>query len=539
VTEERKEEGGGGRRRRRVAPRHDFDLLVLGAGIAGLTAALAAAEEGRAVAVLSKEPVLAESNTRYAQGGIVASGDDDSPDLLSRDITVAGDGINCREAVTLLAAEGPALVDRLLVDTLRVPFNRETGGRIARTREAAHSVRRIYYSKDTTGLAIETALVAAVESHPRISIFTSHLAIDLLTNTHNSTDPQERYRKTRVIGAYAWDQAAAVVSIFFAPAVILATGGVGNLFLHTSNPPGATGDGMAMADRVGAEILNAEYVQFHPTVLFHRDVKRFLISEALRGEGARLVNHAGEQFMKRYDPERADLAPRDEVARAMYQEMEREGSDYLLLDARTADGAPLEERFPGIFEKCLSVGLDIRKEPIPVVPAAHYFCGGVKVGLTGRTSVPGLYAAGETACTGVHGANRLASVSLLEGLYFGHAAGTDAAKNLVGLSERLRRSIPDWVSPSPAEEFDPVLIQQDMLTIQTTMWNYAGIIRNMKRLERAQADLNYLSHRVEKFYRQAVISRPIVELRNALLAAQQIVSAALSNGKSLGCHYLE
>jgi L-aspartate oxidase len=519
--------------------RREFDLLVMGAGIAGLTAALAAAEEGRSVAVISKEAVLAESNTRYAQGGIVASGDDDSPGLLASDITVAGDGINCREAVELLAAEGPALVDSFLVDTLGVPFNRENGGKIARTREAAHSVRRIYYSKDTTGQAIETSLLAAVEKHPNITAFPAHLAIDLITNTHNSTDAQERYRKTRVIGAYVWDPAEARVSIFFASAVILATGGVGNLFLHTSNPPGATGDGLAMADRVGAEILNAEYVQFHPTVLFHRDVKRFLISEALRGEGARLVNHSGEQFMKRYDPARADLAPRDEVARAMYQEMETEGSDYLLLDARPADGSPLEERFPGIFEKCMSIGLDIRREPIPVVPAAHYFCGGVKVGLTGRTSVPGLYAAGETACTGVHGANRLASVSLLEGLYFGHAAGKDAAKSTASASERLRRSIPDWVSPSPAEEFDPVLIQQDMLTIQTTMWNYAGIIRNRKRLERALADVNYLSHRIEQFYRQAVISRPIVELRNALLAARLIVSAAYSNGKSLGCHFVE
>jgi L-aspartate oxidase len=521
------------------ATRKEFDLLVLGAGIAGLTAALAAADEGRSVAVVSKEPVLAESNTRYAQGGIVASGDDDSPGLLATDITVAGDGINCKEAVELLAAEGPALVDSLLVDTLKVPFNRENGGRIARTLEAAHSVRRIYYSKDTTGQAIETSLLKVVEKHPRIATFPGHLAIDLITNTHNSTDTQERYRKTRVIGAYVWDPATAAVSIFFAPAVILATGGVGNLFLHTSNPPGATGDGLAMADRVGAEILNAEYVQFHPTVLFHRDVKRFLISEALRGEGARLVNHSGEQFMKRYDPERADLAPRDEVARAMYQEMESEGSDYLLLDARSAHGSPLEERFPGIFEKCMSIGLDIRKELIPVVPAAHFFCGGVKVGLTGRTSVPGLYAAGETACTGVHGANRLASVSLLEGLYFGHVAGKDAIKNPANVSERLRKSIPDWVSPSPAEEFDPVLIQQDMLTIQTTMWNYAGIIRNRKRLERALADVNYLSHRIEQFYRQAVISRPIVELRNALLAARLIVSAAYSNGKSLGCHFVE
>ena len=518
---------------------NEFDLVILGSGIGGLTAALAAADQGRSVAVVSKEPVLSECNTHYAQGGIVATGEGDSAALLSRDIMLAGDGVNNREAVELLAAEGPPLVERLLVQRLAVPFTRAEDGGIARTQEAAHSVRRIYYAKDTTGDAIETSLLAAVTQHPRIKTFASHLALDLITNTHNSTDPQERYRPTRVIGVYLWDPAARSVKAFFAPAVILGTGGVGNLFLHTSNPPGATGDGLAMASRTGAEIINAEFVQFHPTVLFHRDVKRFLISEAVRGEGARLVNRSGEHFMKRYDPERADLAPRDEVARAMYREMEDEGSDYLLLDAREADGAPLNERFPAIFEKCMSVGLDIRKEPIPVVPAAHYFCGGVKVSLNGRTSVSGLYAVGETACTGVHGANRLASVSLLEGLFFGHAAGQDAGQNLQPVSERLRKSIPEWVYPAPGEDFDPVLIQQDMLHIQSTMWNYAGIIRSRKRLERATADLSYLSHRIEQFYRKATISRSIVELRNALLSAQVIVGAAYSNGRSLGCHYLE
>ncbi len=517
----------------------EFDLIILGSGIAGLTAALAAADAGRSVAVISKEPVLLECNTRYAQGGIVATGESDSPELLAKDIMVAGDQINSREAVDLLAAEGPALVESLLVDRLHVPFTTDSHGRPARTQEAAHSVRRIYFSKDTTGRAIETSLLAAVEGHPRIRTFASHVAVELITNTHNSIDPQERYRKTRVIGAYLWDMEAGAVKAFFAPAVVLATGGVGNLFLHTSNPPGATGDGLAMASRVGAEIINAEYIQFHPTVLFHRDVKRFLISEALRGEGARLVNHAGEKFMPRYDAERADLAPRDEVARAMYREMQSEGTDYLFLDARSVADSPLEERFPDIFAQCMKIGLDIRREPIPVVPAAHYFCGGVKVGLTGRTSVPGLYAAGEASCTGVHGANRLASVSLLEGLYYGTAAGRDIVAHPASVSPALRRSIPDWVHPAPTEEFDPILIQQDMLSLQSTMWNYAGIIRTRKRLERALADLNYLSHRIEQFYRQAALTRPLIELRNALLASRVIVSAAYSNGKSVGCHFVE
>ena len=522
-----------------AAPAMEFDLVVLGAGIAGLSAALAAAQEGRSVAVISKEPALEECNTFYAQGGIVARGGGDSAELLAKDITTAGDGINNREAVDLLSANGPALVDEILVRQLDVPFNRDADGRPAFTQEAAHSLRRIYYANDTTGRAIELALLEAVRASPRIRTFSSLAAIDLITNTHNSTDPQERYRRTRVIGAYLWDQGNQRVRAVLAPATILATGGAGNLFLHTSNPACATADGLAMAQRVGAEIMNAEYVQFHPTVLFHRDVKRFLISEALRGEGARLINHSGQAFMKKYAPARADLAPRDEVARAMYREMENEGSDYLLLDARAAADSRLDERFPGIFQKCMSVGLDIRREPIPVVPAAHYFCGGVKVGLAGRTSVDGLYAAGETACTGVHGANRLASVSLLEGLYFGHATGREAARNLSPISPTLRASIPDWVSPSPTEEFDPMLIQQDMGSIQSTMWNYAGIIRNAKRMERALADLNYLSHRIMRFYRQATIGRPLIELRNAVLAAQVIVSAASSNTRSLGCHYIE
>lgn len=294
-----------------------------------------------------------------------------------------------------------------------------------------------------------------------------------------------------------------------------------------------------MAYRIGAEVINAEYIQFHPTILYHRDVNRFLISESLRGEGAQLMNKQGEYFMARYNRELKDLAPRDQVARAIYHEMEPENSGYVKLDARLIRGVNLEERFPAIFGKCLEIGIDIRKEPIPVVPAAHYFCGGVKVDLSGKTNIPGLFAVGETACTGVHGANRLASVSLLEGLVWGIRAGMEAAASRLPIPAELIKSIPNWVEPTSEEAFDPMLINNDLVHIQTTMWNYAGIMRSRKRLLRAAADLDYLTHRIEQFYRGAKITRSIIELRNAILTSILIVRAALANNRSRGCHHVE
>ncbi len=516
----------------------EFDLLVIGTGISGLSAAIAAAEMGKEVAILSKEGTIDECNTRYAQGGIVGAGKDDSPELLTQDILLAGDGLCFRDAVRLLAREGPGVVEGFLVDRAHVPFSRDENGNIDRTREAAHSVRRIYHVMDRTGEAIELSLIDYARKYKQITVFPAHTSIELITNTHNSVDSQERYRRTRVIGAYVYDEESGDVEVFFASVVILATGGVGNLFLHTSNPAGATGDGVAAGYRIGAEIINAEYIQFHPTILYHRDVKRFLISEALRGEGARLMNRKDEYFMEVYNPSERDLAPRDAVARAIYREIELQDSDFVLLDTRCIEGLDLKKRFPQIFEKCAEIGIDIREEPIPVVPAAHYFCGGVKVDRHGRTSMPGLYAVGETACTGIHGANRLASVSLLEGLYFGLRAGTDAAKHVVPVSRRLQSTIPDWVYPAREEEFDPLLIHQDFLTIQSTMWNYAGIIRTKKRLLRALADLDYLSHRIEQFYQQARVTREIIELRNGVLTARLIVRAAYANSVSRGCHYV-
>ncbi len=517
----------------------EFDLLIIGSGIAGTTAAITAAARGLRVGMLSKEPEIAESNTWYAQGGIVGPSDEDTPELLENDIVIAGDHLNSLDAVRLLVEEGPPLVESLLRRELGVDFSRSASGEIDLTREAAHSVRRIYHVMDTTGRAIEEALVRTVTSSGSITIFRNTTAIDLITNVHNSRNAHERYRPLRVIGTYALGNESSSVNAFFAPHVVLATGGVGNLFLHTSNPDGATGDGLAMAYRIGAEVLNAEYVQFHPTVLYHRDAGRFLISEALRGEGARLLNHSGDYFMSGYIPDAADLGPRDEVARAIYREMERENSDYVRLDATRVTGVDLEIRFPTIYATCGSLGIDIRKEPIPVVPAEHYFCGGVKVDLHGQTSIAGLYAVGEVACTGVHGANRLASVSLLEALLWGRRCGNTVSDEYRRIDRELLSSIPEWIEPKVVEKFDPVLVNQDFHTVQSIMWNYVGIIRSRKRLTRAQADLDYLSHRIEQFYRGAKPTRRIIELRNAVLASIIIVRSALANPVSRGCHFVE
>lgn len=523
--------------RARAADRAEFDLLIVGTGISGISAAITAADNGLNVGLLSKETDAFHSNTGWAQGGIVGTGPEDSPEQLAADIRYAGASMNFEEAIGVLVREGPGLVDAFLAERVAVPFTREADGSLALAREAAHSVRRIYYATDATGAAIQRALLAYLSETKGITLLTGHTAIDLITNTHNSTDVQERYRRTRVLGVYALDETASRVRTIFARTVVLATGGIGNLFRHTSNPEGATGDGIAMARRIGAEIIDARFVQFHPTILYHRDSQRFLITEALRGEGARLINHGGDRFMSRYHAD-GELGPRDEVARAIYREMEREDSEYVLLDATNID-VDLAHRFPSIFEHCRSLGIDIRREPIPVVPAAHYFCGGVKVDLDGHTSIAGLLAAGETACTGLHGANRLASISLLEGLLWGVRCGRNVATDLLDVDRRLIESIPDWVEPSAPEEFDPVLVRQDLRTIQSTMWNYAGIIRNGKRLMRAMADLDYLSHRIEQFYRSAILTRQIVELRNSVLTASTVVGDALANPGSIGCHYME
>jgi L-aspartate oxidase len=511
------------------------DVLVIGSGLGGLSAAAAAAESGLKVLIITKSPVISETNTWYAQGGIVETGTGDSPELLVQDILRAGSNLNFTPAVSLLAKLGPELVQEYLIDKSKVPFEKGLEGEFDRTKEGAHTVRRILHVNDQTGRAIQENMHNYVASFENVTFLSGFTAVDIITNTHHSQDFQERYKNTRALGAYVLNEQTGEITPFFSSATIIATGGIGNLFLHTSNPESASGDGIAMASRAGCSIINAEYVQFHPTIFFHRDIKRFLITEALRGEGAKLMNTNGEYFMERYNSEYKDLAPRDEVARAIYKEMD--GSNgYVFLDARdlTVD---LETRFPSIFQMCKSVDLDIRHDPIPVVPAAHYFCGGIKVDLSSKTEIEGLYAVGETSCTGVHGANRLASVSLLEALVYGIQAGRDIAKTTKSIPVSLSQTIPEWIYPKGEVEFDPLLIHHDMLTLQSIMWNYVGIVRNKKRLDRALADFNYFHHRVERFYQEARATTKILELRNAVITATTIAKAAVMNKKSLGCHF--
>ncbi len=515
------------------------DILVLGAGIAGCTAALRAAELGADVLLVSKDP-LGTGNTSWAQGGIAglsASGMD-SPERLAADVEAAGAGLCNPSAVRLLAEEGPRLLKDYLWKHVGVPFDLGADGTPQPTREAAHSEHRIYHVRDETGRAIQDSLSAAVRNHPRIKLREGAVLADLVTIPHHASDPCRVYDPIQVRGAYLLDAATGRVERTLARRTVLATGGLGYLYLHTSNPPGATGDGLAAAFRASARILNCEYIQFHPTTLFIPGQPRTLLTEALRGEGAHLINRKGERFMSRYAPEQMELAPRDVVSRAIFTEMASTGDLCVYLDLKPLlTELDVEQRFPKVLDTCRSHGIEPTRQPIPVVPAAHYFCGGVGVDLEGRTSLPGLFAAGEVACTGVHGANRLASTSLLEGLVWGHRAAEAAVSELPGAELSNPEDIRPWLPAQDSAEPDPLLIEQDWNNIRTTLWNYAGIIRTRARLHRARADMGYLFHRIDAFYRSAPLNRNLLELRNAIICAKLILKAAAQNPESRGCHF--
>jgi L-aspartate oxidase len=515
----------------------ETDVLVIGCGIAGCSAALEAAKAGLRVTVISKNADPQETNTHYAQGGIVSMGKRDYPELLAEDIIQAGDGINNPEAVEILASEAKKLVDRILIRELGISFTRSSPDSLDYAQEGGHSRRRILHVKDTTGLTIEEHFLKALRRRARVRLLAGHTAVDLLSIPHHSKNPVAYYRRPECIGAYVLDNGTGRVKTIFARATVLATGGCGAVFLNTSNPAESIGAGYAMAYRAAVRLVNMEYIQFHPTILYHRDADGFLISEAVRGEGARLKTEDGRPFMQKYAAE-ADLAPRDEVARAIYEEMVNTNSSHVLLDLASYTKVDIVKRFPNIYKTCLRYGIDITRQPIPVVPAAHYCCGGVLVDSWGRTSLHGLYAVGEVSCTGVHGANRLASTSLLEGLIWGTRAGRHIGRNDAEPKLSYKASdIHPWYYPGHEEGIDPALINQDWRTIRSTMWNYAGIIRTTKRLQRAKSDLEYLTHRIENFYREARMDGGVVGLRQGILVALLITRAALSNPVSLGAHY--
>lgn len=516
----------------------ETDVLIIGAGIAGMSAAIVLGEAGIDTLVIAKGGDQGDTNTQLAQGGIAALGEDEPSEIFIEDIFRSGDQINYRPAVEMLVEESRMWVEKILIRKAKVPFTQQEDGSFVLAREGAHSNRRILNVKDMTGKAIQQSMAAYLRTLPSVHLLYRHTAIDLLTYPHHSLNPQRMYEEPKVIGAYVFDSVGKRVRRIFARKVVLASGGLSSIFLHSTNPEFAVGNGVAMAHRAAARIANMEYVQFHPTALYHKEAGNFLISEAVRGEGARLLNRKGEYFMDRYSPQK-DLAPRDVVSRAIYAEMTESGDEFVLLDLASFAKIDIRERFPTIYEKCHNHGIDITRRPIPVTPAAHFSCGGVAVDLNGVSSLKNLYAVGEVSSTGVHGANRLASVSLLECLVWGARAARHIVEfGLKGERDYLISEVPPWVFPYPQDPIDPALIWQDRVIIKYIMWNYSGIIRTTKRLERARSDLEYFRHRIDQFYRKTELSNDIIDLRDSVLTALLVVYGALRNKASRGAHYL-
>ena len=517
----------------------ETDVLIIGCGVAGGTVALRLADAGWPVTVVTRAADPNDTNTHWAQGGIIYQGHEDTPALLVEDIVRAGAGHVHREAATILAQEGPGRVEELLLERLKVAFDRTPTGALSLAREGGHGMPRIIHAADATGKAIDEALVQALRVHPKVTLLAGHTVIDLLTPAHHSLNRLDIYAPLSCVGAYIFDQTTGQVKRCVARHTVLATGGLGQIFLCTTNPSGARGDGVAIAYRAGARVINMEFVQFHPTTLYHPNAPRFLITEAVRGEGGRLVHADGKPFMHAYDPEWQDLAPRDVVARSIYHEMLTRDVSNVYLDLRSyIPEARIREHFPTIYAECLKYGIDITTDLVPVVPGAHYSCGGVWVDAWGRTTFSGLYAVGEVACTGLHGANRLASTSLLEGLVWGDRVARAIQDQGQTLPHCASETIPPWhqVSQTPP---DPALIQQDLSAIKHIMWNYVGLVRTAPRLDRALRELRHLETEIERFYRTAALTDGVIGLRNAVRTAVLVAMAAWENRRSVGCHYRE
>lgn len=506
------------------------DFLVIGSGIAGLSYALRVAEMGTVSIVTKKES--AESNTNYAQGGIAAVIGSDDRFAFHIDDTMKAGGFLChRDVVEMVVKEGPARIKDLM--DVGVQFTANQMG-IDLGREGGHSHHRIVHAADLTGKEIERALLAKVTSHPNISIFENHISIDLITEHHLFKTETPSKNSTHCWGAYVLDVEKNTVKTFLATTTLLATGGTGHVYLHTTNPLIATGDGVAMAYRAGARIANMEFIQFHPTTLYNSGSPSFLISEAVRGYGAILRNTKNEDFMSKYDS-RGALAPRDIVARAIDAELKRSGDECVYLDIRHLNGDKTKQHFPNIYQRCLTHGIDITKDLIPVVPGAHYMCGGVVTDKNGATSISGLYAIGEVAMTGLHGANRLASNSLLEAVVYSHRSAQTMKEN--GKGNTIPPNVPEWDESGTVNSEEWVLISHNRKEIQQLMWDYVGIVRSNHRLERAKRRINLILNEVKDFYKRTKVSEGLIELRNLSYVADMIIRSALERKESRGLHY--
>ncbi len=508
-----------------------YDYLVIGSGIAGLFFALNI-PASRRIAIVTKKNKT-ESNTNYAQGGIAAvMAKDDSFELHFRDTIEAGAGLCDETVVRRIIEEGPSRIQDLLAMGMRfsewVPLSTSEDTPFDLAKEGGHSKRRILHAKDMTGRALEKTLLNAISNRPNIDLFEDFFAIDLIT-----TQKLGESGPNRCIGAYILSLETHEVNVFSAAEIVLTSGGCGKVYLYTTNPDIATGDGVAMAYRAGATVSNMEFIQFHPTCLYHPDAKSFLISEAVRGEGGILKNLKGKAFMKDYHS-RGSLASRDIVARAIDKEMKRSGDDHVHLDITDKPAKFIMERFPNIYRTCLRYGIDMTKESIPVVPAAHYQCGGVKTDLNGRTDIQGLSAIGEVACTGLHGANRLASNSLLEALVCSHRS---AMATLENPSFDLSCEIPKWQSGNANDPDEIVVVSHNWDEVRRLMWDYVGIVRSNKRLQRAGTRIKNLLEEIDEYYWDFIVTTDLLELRNIATVAQVIIKSALSRPESRGLHF--
>ena len=508
----------------------EYDILIIGSGAAGLSLALKLADQS-SVAILSKNALI-EGATLYAQGGVSAALDKhDSIESHVQDTLTTGVGLCNPEIVRFVVERAQESIDWLVnmgVDFTRSNESAKTTSPFHLHKEGGHSHRRVIHAADATGKAIETTLESRVRKHKNIELFEHHVAVDLIT-THKLSKNRQR-----CIGAYVLDSREKKVKVFRARNVVLATGGAGKVYLYTSNPDSCTGDGIAMASRIGCRIANMEFIQFHPTCLYHPMAKSFLISEALRGEGAKLLLKNGNEFMHRYD-KRQELAPRDIVAKAIDHEMKRLGHDCVYLDISNKSAEFIEQHFPNIYKYCLNLGINISTEPIPVVPAAHYTCGGVLINKNGQTDIPGLYAIGEVSYSGLHGANRMASNSLLECFVFAHSAYKHIQQNLS--KSDMPEKIPEWDESRVTNSDEEVVVSHNWDEIRRFMWDYVGIVRTTKRLHRAHHRIKLLQSEITEYYGNFRITKDLIELRNLALVAELIIKSALRRKESRGLHY--